>query len=139
MPNRKLMDVIRNKPLLIGFLDMTVLEAVKEMTSHNVGSIIVMANSKLAGIFTERDLMNRVVSEELDPASTPLGHVMTHFVVGIECDKPFIYALHLMHINCCRHIPVLLKGMPIGMVTARDALGMEWQEFERDMAEADHL
>lgn len=139
MPNRKLMDVIRNKPLLIGFLDTTAYEAAKQMKEKGVGSMIVMANSQLTGIFTERDLMNRVVAEGLDPTSTCLGNVMTRSVVSIECDKPFTHALHLMHINSCRHIPVLLRGMPIGMVTARDALGMEWQQFEREISEAEHL
>lgn len=139
MPHRNLMDVIRNKPLVVGFLETTALDAAKQMADKGVGSVVVIANGQLAGIFTERDLLNRVVANELDPARTYLAQVMTSNVVGIEFDKPFTHALHLMNMNSCRHIPVLMKGMPIGMVTARDALTIEWQTFNQECDAADHI
>lgn len=139
MPNRKIMDVIRNKPLVVGFLDTTVLDAAKQMAEKGVGSVVVIANGQLAGIFTERDLLNRIIAKELNPAKVCLAHVMTSTVIGVEFDKPFTHALHLMSMNNCRHIPVTMKGMPVGMVTARDALTIEWQDFDKEHEEADHI
>ena len=64
---------------------------------------------------------------------------MTQDVIGLEGDKPLSHALHLMHQNAFRHVPVLAQGKPIGMVSARDALGIEWQQFEREIKLADDI
>ena len=54
-------------------LHMTATEAVKEMNRHKVGSVLVMEGDRLVGIFTERDVLARVVAADLDPQTTPLG------------------------------------------------------------------
>jgi len=118
---------------------MTVLEAAQAMKANGVGSVVVEQGDALVGIFTERDLMNRVVAAELDVATTVLDQVMTHDVVGLESDKPLSHALHLMHQHGFRHVPVLAQGKPVGMVSSRDALGIEWQQFERELKIADDI
>lgn len=139
MPNRNLLAIISGRPLVIAEPGTTVSAAAKEMRAKSVGSVLVVEQGRLVGIFTERDLLNRVVAVELDPAQTVLSSVMTPNVIGMECDKPLSHALHLMHQNNFRHVPVLRQGKPIGIVSARDALGIEWQQFERELKIADDI
>ncbi len=139
MPHRKLKTVVSQRPLVIATPDTSVLTAVKEMREKGVGSVLVTEAGGLVGIFTERDLMNRVIAEELAPADTLLSQVMTTKVIGLEGNKPLSHALHLMHQHGFRHVPVLEEGWPVGIVSSRDALGIEWQDFEREMKLADNI
>lgn len=139
MPTRTLQSIVSQRPLVVGTPGMTVHDAAVAMRAKGVGSVVIESQGGLAGIFTERDLLNRVVAAGRDPASTTLGEVMTTDVVGLEGDKPLSYALHLMHQNNFRHVPVLQQGKPIGMVSARDALGIEWQQFQREVKLADDI
>jgi CBS domain-containing protein len=118
---------------------MTVLEAAKAMKAKGIGSVLVERDGELAGIFTERDLMNKVVAAGLDVSTTILDQVMTRDVMGLESDKPLSHALHLMHQHGFRHVPVLEKGRPIGMVSSRDALGLEWEQFVREVKIANDI
>jgi len=117
----------------------SVLDAARAMRDKGVGSVLIEAHQTLVGIFTERDLMNRVVAAGLSAADTTLAQVMTAEVIGLEGDKPLSHALHLMHQHGFRHVPVLEQGRPVGIVSARDALGIEWQQFERELKLADDI
>lgn len=139
MPHRKLKAVVSHRPLVIANPETSVLVAVKSMREKGVGSVLVTEAGCLVGIFTERDLMNRVIAEELVPADTLLSQVMTEKVIGLEAEKPLSHALHLMHQHGFRHVPVLEQGAPVGIVSARDALGIEWQDFERELKMADDI
>ena len=110
MPTRTLQSIVSQRPLVVGTPGMTVHDAAVAMRAKGVGSVVIESQGGLAGIFTERDLLNRVVAAGRDPASTTLGEVMTTDVVGLEGDKPLSYALHLMHQNNFRHVPVLQQG-----------------------------
>jgi CBS domain-containing protein len=116
-----------------------VLDAAQRMRERKVGAILVMHDDTLVGIFTERDALNRVIAEGLDPAVTPLADVMTRHPLTITSDKPFRSALHLMFENGYRHLPVVDDGQPIGVVSARDALGMDLVEFERDLGQREDI
>jgi len=139
MPNRNLQSIVSQRPLVIGAPSMTVYDAAVAMRAKGVGSVLVEEAGRLTGIFTERDLLNRVVAAGKDPAGTTLSEVMTKDVVGMEGDKPLSHALHLMYQHNFRHVPVLAQGKPIGMVSARDALGIEWQDFEREVKLANDI
>lgn len=139
MPTRTLQSIVSQRSLVIGKPTMSVYDAAVAMREKDVGSVIIEENGQLVGIFTERDLLNRVVAVGKDPAKTSLSEVMTRDVIGLEGDKPLSHALHLMHQNTFRHVPVLEQGKPIGMVSARDALGIEWQQFQREMKLADDI
>ena len=139
MPHRKLKAVVSHRPLVIADPGTNVLSAVKAMREKGVGSVLVTEAGHLVGIFTERDLMNRVIADELVPSDTLLSQVMTEKVIGLEADKPLSHALHLMHQHGFRHVPVLEQGVPVGIVSARDALGIEWQDFERELKLADDI
>ena len=139
MPKRTLHSIVSQRPLVIGTPTTTVFEAAVAMREKGVGSVIIETDGCLVGIFTERDLRNRVVGVDKDPKVTTLGEVMTADVHGMEGHKPRSHALHLMHQHGFRHVPVLMNGKPIGMVSARDALGIEWHDFQREVAMADGI
>lgn len=139
MPTRTLQSIVSQRPLVIAEASTSVADAAVAMRAKGVGSVVIETNGQLAGIFTERDLLNRVVAAGKDPAATALGDVMTADVLGMEGDKPLSHALHLMHQHNFRHVPVLQAGKPIGMVSARDALGVEWQDFQREVKLADDI
>lgn len=139
MPNRTLESIVSQRPLVVAKSSMSIHDAAVAMRDTAVGSVVIEEKGKLAGIFTERDLLNRVVAAGKDPHKTTLAEVMTKDVMGLEGDKPLMHALHLMHQHAFRHVPVLRQGKPIGMVSARDALGIEWQQFQREIKLADDI
>jgi len=90
---------------------------------------MVVANGKLVGIFTERDALFSVTAEGRDAKTTTVAEIMTRNPRTIHPDRPLGDALHLMHESGFRHVPVVEHDRPIGMVSARDALGPELENF----------
>ena len=107
----------------------TVREASQLMAKKQVGAVLVVEEGRLLGIFSERDVVFRVVALGLDPATTPLAQVMTPEPKTIKPNNTFGYAMTLMHENGFRHLPVLEDGKPIGIVSARSALDPDLEEF----------
>jgi len=107
----------------------TVSEAARLMAGSNVGAVVVVENDALTGIFTERDALVRVIAQGRDAQTTRLEEVMTPSPVTVEPDRTFGHALQLMHAHHFRHVPVVENGRPVGIVTARDALDPEMEEF----------
>ena len=120
--------IIEDQEPLTASARMTVDEAARLMKQSKFGAVMVVENGKLVGIFTERDALFRVVAEGRDPQIVPLASVMTRDPQTIHPDRPFSDALHLMHTSGFRHVPVVENGRPIGMVSARDALGPELED-----------
>ena len=105
-------------------------KAAQRMAARNVGAILVVRkDGRLVGIITERDIAFRVVAHGLDPRATPISEVMTASPVTIEADRPFGYALVVMHRRGFRHLPVLKDGLPVGVISARAALDPDLEEF----------
>ncbi|HVE51595.1 MAG TPA: CBS domain-containing protein [Casimicrobiaceae bacterium] len=107
----------------------TVTEAAKKMRENSVGAAMVVEGTRLAGIFTERDALFRVLAHSRDPASTPVAEVMTRNPQTIHPDKPFDEALRMMHEGHFRNVPVVEDGRPLGMVSVRDALDRDLLEL----------
>lgn len=98
----------------------TVAEAVEQMDKLNCGSVVVLDKTgALAGIFTERDLVRRVVAKGKDPKRTSLAEVFTKKVVQAEANDEAIKLLELMCEFNFRHIPVLHDKKLVGMVTLK--------------------
>ncbi|MEY4593265.1 MAG: hypothetical protein RIR18_2160 [Pseudomonadota bacterium] len=128
---RLIKQVIAGQTLLVASPDITVQEAAKQMSSRNVGAILLVKNNKLVGIFSERDLLKKVVAAELDPATTVVAMVMVEHVETITADRPLAEALHMMHEGRFRHVPVLDSNRsPIGVVSSRDAFSGDLADFE---------
>ena len=139
MPNRAIQQLIRNQQILTATASMTVAEAAAAMRSARVGAIMVLKAGRLVGIFTERDALYRVLAEGRDPTKTKIGEVMTADPTTVGPQMPFGHALHLMYERGFRHVPVVDNGVPVGMVSARDALGPEIDQFEAELKERERL
>jgi CBS domain-containing protein len=129
MPQRLISEIIAGQQIVHTGSDTSVAEAARLMRQNRVGALLVLERERLAGIFTERDALFRVLAEGRDPASTRLAEVMTRDPQAIGPERPFGHALHVMHEGGFRHVPVIANGVPVGMVSARDALGPELREF----------
>jgi CBS domain-containing protein len=140
MPNRTLRQVVDGQTLISALADTTVRAAAVAMANKKVGAILVVDDKGLlTGLFTERDVLNRVVAKGLDPDKTPLSAVMTENLLTATPDKPLAHALHMMFEGGFRHVPVVENGKPVGMVSARNALGLEICQFEKELKERDHI
>ena len=138
--NRTLSQIVAGQSVISAAATTTVRTAAITMARNNIGAIfIVDADGQLLGLFTERDVLNRVVAKGLDPDSTPLSAVMTSKLQTATLDKPLGHALHMMFEGGFRHVPVVENGRPVGMVSARNALGPEMVAFERELEDRDHI
>jgi CBS domain-containing protein len=133
MPQRSIRALIAGQKILTVGKETTVREAARLMKKMRVGAAMVVAKERLIGIFTERDALFRVLAEGRDPTTTCLADVMTAKPQSITPDRSFGYALHMMYEGGFRHVPVVENGRPIGMVSARDALGPELQQFASEL------
>ena len=107
--------------------------AVERMCFHKVGAVVVVNQSEPVGLFTERDLMHRVVNQNEDPVATPIRSVMTTpYAVGSP-GMSVIEAAELMSDNRIRHLPVYDEGIMIGMVSSGDILAFKLRENERSI------
>ncbi|MEM9838393.1 MAG: CBS domain-containing protein [Pseudomonadota bacterium] len=108
-----------------------VMEAVKVMASRNFGAIAITNSAgKLTGIFSERDLMRRVVAEGKDPTSTPLSEVMTSEVRVAKSTDNLIDWLRLMSNERFRHLPVVDDGSDdIVMMSQGDFVSYTWPQL----------
>jgi len=126
---RTIRSIVEGQNIVAAPTRTCVSEAARSMRQNNVGAILVVDDERLVGIFTERDSLYRVVAENRDARRTPLVEVMTPAPQTVHPDDPFVRALHLMHAGGFRHVPVVEDGKLLGMVSARDALGPELEDF----------
>ncbi len=133
MPQRPISSVIGKRKVLMAPATLSVLEAARQMREREVGSMMVVHAGRLVGIFTERDALYRVMAEGRDAKTVTLAEVMTAHPQTIDADKPVGLALLMMYEGGFRHVPVVSHGKPVGMISARDALGPELQEFESEL------
>ena len=139
MPHRSVRDVIASQKPLTTSGNTTIATATKLMKKHSVGALMIVEDGHLAGIFTERDAVFRVLAESRDPKKTHVAEVMTTKPKTIGPDKALGHALLMMHEGGFRHVPVVEHGKPLGMISARDALGLELQEFEGELQQREHI
>lgn len=140
MPRRMISDVLEGRPLITARPDMTVRAASRLMAERRIGALLILSGGDIAGIFTERDALNKVLAAGLDPDATLLSAVMVADPLTIREDKPLSHALHMMAEEGFRHVPVVdAGGRAIGMVSARDALGQDMIELEGDMRRMEAL
>ncbi|RKX33026.1 MAG: histidine kinase [Verrucomicrobia bacterium] len=100
--------------------DATVAEAVHEMNSHKVGCIMVLDGDNLVGVFTERDVLHRVVAANLPAMTTPVSQVMTTPVETVRPDMSIDEAMVTITEKRHRHLPVMDEGKLIGLVSIGD-------------------
>jgi CBS domain-containing protein len=118
---------------------MTVREAAQLMKSKHYGAVLITEGDELLGIFTERDAVFRVIAAGRDPETTKLAEVMTRSPQTISSDKTFGHAMLMMHEGAFRHVPVIDHGKLVGMVSSRNALDPDLEEFVFEEHRRKHL
>jgi CBS domain-containing protein len=136
---RPVRSIIEGQKPVTASADITVAAAARLMKEQHIGAILVIRKGRLAGIFTERDALFRVIAEGRDPAKTKVAEVMTANPRTIAPDRPFGHALHLMYEGGFRHVPVVDNGRPLGVVSARDALEPDLRQFIADLETRTHI
>lgn len=105
-----------------------VLEAARMMNERKIGSVVVTHGENVVGIFTERDILVRVVAQGRDPGNTPVGEVMTRPVAVCHPDTKLEECKSIVSGKRIRHLPVVEEGRLVGIVTSGDLLAREAKE-----------
>jgi len=118
----RICDLIKDQETYQADMGHTVLETVRAMVERNIGAVPVIQSGELVGIFSERDLMRRVVAEGRDPRSTCMAEVMTDDPLAFGTGEDLETCMALMRRHGFRHLPVCHEGHLVGMVSLRDIL-----------------
>jgi CBS domain-containing protein len=114
----------------------TVAEVAARMAVLNIGAILVLDRGELRGVFSERDLMKRVVVEGLDPRQTRVQQVMSTNLTKADESATIEMAMELMRRCGCRHLPVLRDSQVVGFISMRDLM---LHELEQKAEEIRHM
>jgi CBS domain-containing protein len=129
MYSRPVREVMAKGKRLVAPSSMRVIDAARMMAEKQAGAVLVIDDHHLVGIFTERDAVFRVMAAGRDPQATTLAEVMTPAPVTIAPDKPLGTALAIMHKRGFRHLPVVDGDRVLGIVSARNALDPDLEDF----------
>lgn len=132
-------SVMDRKKLLTAPPETPVSVAAKLMAKKKVSAVMVVEDGRLVGIVTERDVVHRVIAKERDAATTRLAEVMTRELITVAPDESFGYAMLLMYEHGFRHAPVIENGQPVGIVSARNALDPDLEEFAAEAQRRKHI
>ena len=118
-------EIIQGHPLFHVSSTATVRDVARTMSEHKIGAIAVLDAGKLAGIFSERDIVTRIVAEGRNPDETHVGSVMTKELIVASPSDDINEALQKMQECNCRHLPVVHRGNLVGMISIRDLLKVD--------------
>lgn len=127
-------DIVRNRPLFYVEDRKTVTEVARHMAEVHVGAILVLRGRSLAGVFSERDLMKRVLLERVDADRTPVAEVMSTDLVTVEESATLDEAMELMQSNNCRHLPVMRDNTVVAFLSMRDLMNFELARKTEELA-----
>jgi CBS domain-containing protein len=130
---KKIREIVNNREVYFVRAGQTVLEAARYMSEKKVGAVVILDGDRMAGIFSERDLMNRVVASGLDPARTPVESAMTREVVWADAEESYEDCLRKMKQLNARHLPVVRQGQLLGLVSLRDLLMVDVDEKDHEL------
>jgi CBS domain-containing protein len=138
MFDQTIKSIMERKKFLVASPETSVSNAAKLMAGKNVGAVMVVENECLVGIFTERDVVFRVVAQGRDANTTLLTEVMTAHPKTLDPGKSYGHALLLMHENGFRHVPVVEGGHPVGIISSRNAMDPDLEEFVSEARRREH-
>jgi CBS domain-containing protein len=115
-------DLVKDRRIYSIEADRTVLEGARFMMEHRIGALPVLRNGELVGIFSERDIMNRVVAVGRLPGTTKISEVMTAKPKAVSIDETIENCLYLMREFGFRHLPIVDGKELKGLVSSRDIL-----------------
>ncbi len=118
-------DIVDDRRLFCVEEGDTVADVVSRMADLQVGAIVVLSKGDLRGVFSERDLMCRVVLKQLDPERTPVRTVMSTDIMTIDESASAEEAMEAMQAHKCRHLPVVRDGRLTAFLSMRDLMNYE--------------
>jgi CBS domain-containing protein len=121
-------QLLENRLLFAVDKDTTVQAAAEYMAANNIGAVPVMQGTRLVGIFSERDVINRVIVRNLIPSATLVRNVMTTNLVVAESDETYEDCLRKMKQANCRHLPIVEGDSLLGVISLRDLLQVDIHE-----------
>jgi CBS domain-containing protein len=128
-----LKDVLSDRLLLVGE-EASLDEVMRLMRERRQACVLVTRSGVLAGIFTERDVLMKIVGTRIDLERTPVKHYMTHNPVTLTADAIVAYALNKMVVEGFRHVPIVdSRRYPVGVVSMRDIIGYLASYFPKDL------
>ena len=126
-------DILQQRDVFFVAEADSVAAVVRRMAELSVGAIMVMGGGGLRGVFSERDLMKRVVLEGRDPERTAVHQVMTTSVATIEDSANVEQAMEAMQNHGCRHLPVMRGGAVVGFLSMRDVIHHELMQKTEEL------
>ena len=122
LQNISLSFILNEKSSSVYCVDLaeTVAKAVGLMSRERIGSVMVIKNGQYVGIFTERDVLNRVISAKLNPEKTRVEKVMTSDFVSVQENSTLRETMHIMTNKRVRHLPVFEEEKLVGMISIGD-------------------
>jgi CBS domain-containing protein len=115
-------NLLKNQVMVSVDIRQTVLDVARLMVEHNIGAVPVLRDGRLVGVFSERDLMNRVVAGGKNPAQTAVAEVMTEDPLTVDAGDHLETCMTLMRRHNFRHLLVCQAGELMGVVSLRDVL-----------------
>ena len=122
LQNISLSFILNEKSSSVYYVDAsaTVAESVGLMNREKIGSVMVIKDGQYVGIFTERDVLNRVISAKLNPEKTRVEKVMTSDFVSVQENSTLRETMHIMTNKRVRHLPVFEEEKLVGMISIGD-------------------
>ena len=127
-------DIVQDRQLFYVEESDTVTDVARHMADLRVGAIVVMKGTLLSGVFSERDLMKRVLLQRIDPDSTPVAKVMSTNLVTVDESASLEEAMELMQSNNCRHLPVMRHDAVVAFLSMRDLMNYELASKTEELA-----
>lgn len=126
-------DLLSGQELSVISKNQSVLEAAQLMSSKSIGAVPVVEGNRVVGIFSERDIMNKVVAKSLDPQSTKVEQVMTRDLIVAGPEETIDEVERKMKVANIRHLPIISSDKLIGMLSLRDLLQAEMSEKDEEI------
>jgi CBS domain-containing protein len=126
-------DLVKDRITYCAEASQTVLETARSMAQHKIGALPVMRDGQLIGIFSERDIMVRVVAEGRDPATTKVADIMTENPLVVRGNESVAHCMLLMKQHGFRHLPIWDGHELKGLVSLRDLLLKDLEEKDGEV------
>ena len=126
-------QIIQDRELFAVEETLSVAQVARRMAELNVGAILVLRSGELRGVFSERDLMLRVVVPGLDPETTPVSGVMSTQLMTVSEEASLEEAMERMRTHSCRHLPVMRGGDVVGFLSMRDLMNHELASKDEEL------
>ena len=118
----RIVDLVKDRDVYYVEVGRSVLDTAKYMAERNIGAVAVVRGDELVGIFSERDLMKRVIAADRDPANTAVQDVMTADPLVVSPHERITDCMRMMKENSFRHLPICEGRKLKGLLSLRDLL-----------------